>query len=112
MAFKCKGDWDSWVGTTFPPSGDPNDGLLVIGQEEVNGKFKGKHKKDVEYNLDGECMDNPHKIHFTTTQGYTYRGDISEKEFKKKKKDVIVGTRSHTKDRKKVDEEWVAVKVT
>ena len=123
MNFKCKGDWESWVGQKFPPTGDPNDGLLVIGKEEVNGKFKGKHKKkkkdddgkpkDVEYDLDGQCEHDPaHKIKFDTKESFSYRGDISEKEFKGKKVDVAEGKRSNSKDRKKTDEDWVAVKVT
>ena len=123
MDFKCKGDWDSWTKQTFPPTGNPNDGLLVIGKEKGNGKFKGKHKKkkkddagkekDVEYDLDGQCKHDPnHEIKFKTKEGFSYFGKISEKEIDGKKKDVAEGTRSISKDRKKTDEDWVAVKVT
>jgi hypothetical protein len=121
MAFKCKGDWDSWTDVTFPPEDPPNDGLIVVGKEAPNGKFKGKHKKtkkkkdgkpeEVEHELSGTCKKSPDKIEFKTNEGFTYRGEITEKEFKKVKKPVIEGTRSDPRNRVKAEEEWVAVKV-
>ena len=113
MAFKCKGNWNSWVNQPYPPPDPdaPNDGKFEIGTVGANGKFKGKHKKgSEEHDLDGECIQtSKHHIEFTTTEGYTYSGDI-EGDW------VRHGTRSggKLKRSKKVldDDDWVAVKVT
>jgi hypothetical protein len=120
MAFKCKGDWDSWVTQKFPPSGEPNDGSLAIGAESVTGKFKGKHKKkpkpedpEVEFDLDGDCDQLlGHHIEFTTSEGFKYEGDISEKMFQGNRKDVAEGTRKRGRGEEVDSDDWVAVKVT
>ena len=114
---RCKGDWDSWVGVTFPPTRPNNDGRLVIGQEQANGKFKGKHKKAQEFDVDGLCKKSPDHIEFTTGEGFSYHGEITSKQFEGTLVDVAEGKRRSSsgdfKGRKKPpDDDWVAVKVT
>jgi hypothetical protein len=113
MAPKCTGDWDSWVGVTFPPQRPANDGRLIIGEVQPNGRFRGKHRKHQEFDVDGECKQTPHHIQFKTSEGFTYSGKITPREFEGGTKDVAEGKRrSNQKDRTATDEDWVAVKVT
>jgi hypothetical protein len=109
MSLKCKGDWDSWVGVSYPPTVPRNDGKLVIG---AGKSFKGKHKKTRQYDLKGSCKESPHHIDFKTDEGYRYYGDIVEINGELW---VTNGTRTTAKVKateKMDDDEWVAVKTT
>lgn len=83
MAHKCKNDWDSWINPkSFPPTIDPNDGVITIGTV-TSGKFKGKHRDKTgkeHTKLKGDCEEKPHHyISFTSDEDgviHLYEGAI------------------------------------
>jgi hypothetical protein len=128
MAFKCSDKYDSWINPgSFPPSINPNDGVITIGTVNPGGTFKGSHKdknrKDHPNSIDGKCEDTPHHyIAFDSVEdGVTHHYEGAIQKISGTGKTWVRGTHSivqHLKQRdaKRAlddgDDDWVGTHTT